>query len=157
VFTYFAYGANVDPGRMSQRIPGAALLGPARLDDYAVEFTIRDREWGGGVLNIRPEPGSSVYGVVYQGSDEAFAALDTYQGEASLMAKEHVTVVGPAGPADAVTYRVASMANYVRPTDSYLRHMTNALSAAGLPEEAVESLLNADRFGRSDRGPSIVS
>ena len=154
---YFAYGANIDPARMSVRIPGAVTVGPAYLDQYGVEFTIRDREWGGGVLNIRPNPGSHVWGMLYDVPDEQFAVLDTGQGDASMFGTEHVTVHGPQGPVNAVTYRVVRVENHVRATDAYLRHITQAMADQGLPDEAVEAVRDADRFGRSSSGPSIVS
>lgn len=152
---YFAYGANVDPERMTSRVPEASLVGPGYVEGFGVEFTIRDRGWGGGVLNAREEAGARLWGVLYEGPEEAFAVLDTFQGDAAMLVKADVTVVTDDGPVEAVTYRVVDIANYVRPSDRYLTHMTRAMRAQGLPPEAVDAVLAADRDGT--QGPSIVS
>jgi hypothetical protein len=41
---------------------------------------------------------------------------------------------------------VASHSAYVRPTQAYMRHLQKAISTQGLPKEAEELLLRADRF-----------
>ena len=124
---YFAYGANIDHERMSSRVPEAVVVGPGYVDRFGVEFTIRDREWGGGVLNAREVPEGRLWGVVYE------------------------------GPVEAITYRVIPIANYVRPSDRYLTHISRAMKAQGLPPEAIEAVLAADRDAGESAGPSIVS
>ena len=154
---YFAYGANIDPERMASRVPGAAVVGPAYVDGLALEFTIRDREWGGGALNAREEAGSRVWGLLYEGPEDAFAVLDTFQGDASMLEKATVTAVRPEGPVEAVTYRLLQLANYVRPSDRYLSHLVRAMKAQGLPDEAVQAVRDADSDGGASSGPSISS
>jgi hypothetical protein len=154
---YFAYGANIDPDRMSTRVPEAVVVGPGHVERFGVEFTIRDREWGGGVLNAREDPDSVLWGLLYEGPDEAFAVLDTFVGDSALMEKAEVTVVTSAGPVEAFTYRVIPIANYVRPSDRYLTHLSRAMTAQGLPPEALAAVLAADRDAGETQGPSIVS
>lgn len=157
MLTYFAYGANIDASRMARRVPGARSAGLGRLDDFALEFTIRDREWGGGVANIRPTPGGRVYGVLWRGRDTAFSVLDTYQGDETAQRRETVKVEGPDGMVEAFTYRVDHIANHVRPTALYLAHLRRAMAEQGFPNEAFEALLQAERLGPTETGPSIVS
>jgi hypothetical protein len=154
---YFAYGANIDPDRMASRVPGVTALGPAQLTGFTLELTIRDREWGGGVANIRPDPGGRVWGMLWEGPDEVFAVLDTYQGDASSARKESVTVDGPDGEVEAFTFRVHQIANFVRPTALYLAHMRRAMRRLGFPNDAFEALIQAERLGPTETGPSIVS
>jgi hypothetical protein len=154
---FFAYGANIDPDRMATRVPEAVVVGPGHVERFGVEFTIRDREWGGGVLNARENPDSVLWGLLYEGPDEAFAVLDTFVGDSALMEKAEVTVVTGAGPVEAFTYRVIPIANYVRPSDRYLTHLSRAMAAQGLPPEALAAVLAADRDAGETQGPSIVS
>jgi hypothetical protein len=154
---YFAYGANIDPDRMAGRVPEAVVVGPGHVERFGVEFTIRDREWGGGVLNAREDPDSVLWGVLYEGPAEAFAVLDTFVGDSAQLEKAEVTVVTDAGSVAAVTYRVIPIANYVRPSDRYLTHVSRAMKAQGLPPEAIEAVLAADRDAGLGHGPSIVS
>jgi gamma-glutamylcyclotransferase (GGCT)/AIG2-like uncharacterized protein YtfP len=157
VRTYFAYGANIDPDRMATRVPQAHSLGPARLDGYRLEFTLRDRDWGGGVVNIAPDAEGSVWGVLWQAPDETFAVLETYQGDTSAQRRETVTCAGADGPVEAFTYRVDQVANHVRPTALYLAHLRRAMTRQGFPGAAFEALLRAERLGPTETGPSIVS
>jgi len=154
---YFAYGANIDPERMVLRVPEATVVGPAYVEGLALEFTIRDREWGGGALNAREEAGSRVWGLLYEGPTEAFAVLDTFRGDASMLEKATVVAHGPDGPVEAVTYRLLQLANYVRPSDRYLSHLVRAMKAQGLPDEAVQAVRDADSDSGESSGPSISS
>jgi len=154
---YFAYGANIDPERMAARVPEAVVVGPGRVERFGVEVTIRDREWGGGVLNAREDPDATLWGLLYEGPEEAFAVLDTFQGDEALLEKATVTVLTDSGPVEAITYRVIPVANYVRPSDRYLSHLTRSMRAQGLPPEAVQAVLDADRDAGQSHGPSIVS
>jgi hypothetical protein len=154
---YFAYGANIDPARMTSRVPEAVVVGPGHVERFRVEFTIRDREWGGGVLNAREDAGSVLWGVLYEGPEEAFSVLDTFVGDSALLEKAEVTVQTSEGPVEAITYRVIPLANYVRPSDRYLTHLSRAMKAQGLPPEAMEAVMAADRDAGETQGPSIVS
>jgi len=154
---YFAYGANIDPDRMTARVRGVRAVGPATLDGYALEFTIRDRHWGGGVANIRPETGGRVWGMLWQGPDKAFSVLDTFRGDESSLRREMVTVDCADGPVEAFTFRVHQIANFVRPTALYMSHLRRSMKRQGFPNEAFEALLLAERLGPTETGPSIVS
>lgn len=154
---YFAYGANIDPDRMALRVPGVEALGPATLAGYTLEFTIRDREWGGGVANIRPHETGRVWGMLWQGEDEAFAVLDTYRGDESSLRRETVTVDAGGEPTEAFTFRVHQIANFVRPTALYLAHMRRAMRRLDFPNDAFETLIQAEHLGPTETGPSIVS
>jgi len=154
---YFAYGANIDPDRMSARVKGVRGLGPGHLDGFRLEFTLRDRDWGGGVANIRPEPGGRVWGMLWLASDKAFSVLETYQGDQSSWRREPVQVQGVDGPVDAFTFRVDRIANFVRPTALYLSHLRRAMKKQDFPNEAFEALIQAERAGPTQTGPSIVS
>jgi hypothetical protein len=154
---YFAYGANIDSTRMTSRVPGVRALGPGRLDGWALEITLRDRDWGGGVLNIRPEPGGRVWGLLWEGPAESFDVLATYQGDASAQRTETVEVNGPEGVVEAMTFRVDRVANHVRPTALYLAHLRRAMRAHEFPNDAFEALIRAEQLGPTETGPSIVS
>jgi hypothetical protein len=160
---YFAYGANIDPDRMAARVPGVGLVGPGSVPGWQLEFTVRDREWGGGVANIRPAPGGRVWGVVWEADDEAFAVLDTYRGDAGGQRREPLDVDlaeatdGDADPVPAFTFRVHQIANYVKPTALYVAHLRRAMRRLDFPNDAFEALLAAERIGPTETGPSIVS
>ena len=76
---YFAYGSNLDPHQMSHRCPGATVVGLAELRDHKLTFPLTSHDWGGGVASVGVAHGSSVWGVVYELTDEHLASLDRYE------------------------------------------------------------------------------
>jgi len=76
---YFAYGSNLDPVQMADRCPGATVVGLAELREHRLAFPLTSHDWGGGVASVAVAHSSSVWGVVYELSDENLAALDRYE------------------------------------------------------------------------------
>jgi hypothetical protein len=70
---HFAYGSNMSSALMRRRCPGAAPLGPARLDGW--RFVIM-RE---GYASIAPVLGAAVHGVLWRLSPRDLAALNAYE------------------------------------------------------------------------------
>lgn len=77
---YFAYGSNLDPEQMKRRCPGHTVVGLAALHEHRLAFPLTSHDWGGGVASVVPSHGTSVWGVVYDLTDEDLAALDRYEG-----------------------------------------------------------------------------
>jgi len=59
---YFAYGSNLHVGQFKRRCPGAVVVGRARLPDHQLAFTRYSRNERGGVADIVPQSGASVWG-----------------------------------------------------------------------------------------------
>ena len=142
---FFAYGANMDPALMEERVPGARLVGPARLDGFRLEFSVYSTKWNGGAANLELDPASHVWGVVWELPDGGMKGLDSYQGHPIFFRREQVSVIGPEGPFVAFTYRVAHQNAYIRPTDAYLARLRSAIRIHGLPPEALDMLDEAAR------------
>src|SRR5262245_18836472 len=77
---YFAYGSNLDPAQIRERAPGHRVVGMAALRDHSLEFPLYSPNWGGGVASVRPHRGDTVWGIVYDVTDEDFATLDRHEG-----------------------------------------------------------------------------
>ena len=77
---YFAYGSNLDPEQMQRRCPGHRVVGLAELREHKLTFPIHSHDWQGGVASVGVAHGDAVWGVVYDLSDDALAALDAYEG-----------------------------------------------------------------------------
>jgi gamma-glutamylcyclotransferase (GGCT)/AIG2-like uncharacterized protein YtfP len=151
---YFAYGSNMDPAQMEQRIPGARALGPARLNGFALTFSVYSKRWEGGAANIQLDPKGHVWGVLWDIPDAGADQLDAYEGHPVFFRREEVSVLGPEGPAVAWTYRVAHQeGTYIRPTDEYLRHVHAGIRIHGLPPEALDMM---DRAARPPK-PTITT
>lgn len=76
---YFAYNARIAPDQMAATAPGADFRFIAHLPEWGLVFPISDGSWGGALPVIAPEPGSTVWGAVYELDKKDYAALDAVE------------------------------------------------------------------------------
>jgi len=77
---YFAYGSNLHPLRLKQRIASAQLVGTGTIPGYELCFAKRGQD-ASGKGHIKPISHSGkVYGAVYQLNAEYKAELDNFEG-----------------------------------------------------------------------------
>ena len=76
---YFAYGANLDPKRFEKYGMNATPIGPARLDNYTLKFTLPCEYVGKGYASIEPDGGKAVWGFLYQLDRYAFLLLEAME------------------------------------------------------------------------------
>jgi hypothetical protein len=69
---YFAYGANMHPGHMSWRCPGAQAQGAFVLRDWELKFYSH--------ATIEPRPGATVAGVLWEITEACEQSLDAFEG-----------------------------------------------------------------------------
>jgi gamma-glutamylcyclotransferase (GGCT)/AIG2-like uncharacterized protein YtfP len=143
---YFAYGSNLNPRQMGERCPGHRVVGRASLADYALRFRGYGRDWAGAVGTVEPEPGSTVWGAVFEVTPAHYATLDEYEGydgpgEASnLYERVPVTVdLEGAGATSCLTYVIRPDAEGL-PSRAYLDAILAGLRHHALPAEYVEEL-----------------
>jgi Gamma-glutamyl cyclotransferase, AIG2-like len=149
---YFAYGANMDPRHMHERVPGALAIGPGRLDGFGLAFNVYSTEWEGGAANLELDPAEHVWGVQWEVPEEELSGLDAFQGHPTFFRREEIVVHVGGEQEEAFTFRVAHQENaFVRPTDEYVHRLYSAIRTQGLPPEALEIVERAARPPR----PSI--
>ncbi len=71
---YFAYNANIAPDRIGTIAPGASFEFIAHLPEWKMEFTILNGS--GGLPNVRPLPGNTVWGAIFSVPDDQLGAID---------------------------------------------------------------------------------
>ncbi len=71
---YFAYNANIAPGRIGAIAPAASFEFIAHLPEWKMEFTILNGS--GGLPNVRPLPGNTVWGAIFLVPDKELLAID---------------------------------------------------------------------------------
>ena len=69
---YFAYGANMHPGQMEWRCPGAQAQGAFVLRDWELQFYSH--------ATIEPRRGAQVAGVLWEITSDCEASLDAFEG-----------------------------------------------------------------------------
>ena len=126
----------MDPGQLDERCPGAVLVGPAVLPDHRI-FVTRD-----GWASVRAEAGGSVYGVVWELTDQDLAALDAYEDTAGGVYRrqtKQVKRLAQAESLDVLVY-VAAEAASGPPGAGYLEGVVAAARHHRLPEPYVTEL-----------------
>ena len=124
---YFAYASNMHPDQMQARAPAAVFVTRARLPDHTLTFPRRSDYWEGGVASFVPATGQSVWGVVYEITEQDKAGLDQYEGvRQGAYDTATVEVVDEVGRAVKVmTYKATAHGNY-RPSPKYVTHILDA-------------------------------
>ena len=127
-FRYFAYGSNMWVPHLRSRCPSARLVGTGRLDGWATVYDKPSTD-GSAKLNIRPEPGGTVTGVVFDIDDDDRPALDAAEPSYT--------------PIDAgelgLTYVYDGRPSEARPYDWYVALVKAGAESHGLEGPTVES------------------
>ncbi len=129
---YFAYGSNMNPGRMEARGMQVLDACPGRLPGYRLVFDKRaaDRD-GISYANIRWSPGAVVEGVLYRLVDHGeIARMDAFEGTPRLYSREIFNIVSAGRPQPAWVYVAnrAMLTEGLRPADWYLEHLLQGRS-----------------------------
>lgn len=157
-FLYFAYGSNLDQGRLHQHAPGARLVSTARLADHRLAFSIESkRSWLGGVGDIVESPGDEVWGALWIIDPEHSRALDEQEGvfrDPPAYRRVIVEVSTPAG--DVVrcrSYRVvAPDPEGFLPSPAYRDTILGGARSLGLPPDYLRRLEAIPHNGRAGGG-----
>lgn len=149
---YFAYGSNLDPQQMAERCPGHKVVGMGAVHDHRLAFPLTSHDWGGGVASIVPSHGATVWGVVYDLSDEHLATLDRYEsfrgpGDQHNLYERQSVFVDLTRPDDGSIPRrlrahcyFAISSNPAPPSQRYLDAILAGARHHRLPEEYVTAL-----------------
>jgi gamma-glutamylcyclotransferase (GGCT)/AIG2-like uncharacterized protein YtfP len=148
---YFAYGSNLDPEQMRSRCPSSHVAGLASLRDHRLIFPLPSDRWGGGVSSVQPAHGPTVWGVLYELTDEDLVALDGFEGyhgagAVNVYDREQVSVDLTRPDDGSIPRRVRAwiyIARPIRPTPPSRRYLDAILRGARhhrLPDEYVSAL-----------------
>ncbi len=78
---YFAYNARISPEKMAEAAPDAEFQFIAHLPEWGLGFPISDETWGGSLPAITPQPGSTVWGAVYEVQKSDLSSLDVVESK----------------------------------------------------------------------------
>jgi hypothetical protein len=142
---YFAYGSNMDPAQMRQRCPSARFVAIAKLPDHRLAFTRHARDRGCGTCDGIPEPGRSIWGVVFEVTEADLGCLDASEGyrpTGALSENAYVRKQGkvcrdgkPDEPLVVWLYFANRQPNPPLPNAAYKRQLVEGASYWRLPEE----------------------
>ncbi len=90
---YFAYGSNLHPVRLLERVPSAQLLGVIELGHHRLAFQKRGSDESGKCNLVQTgRESDGVYGAIYQIDSPHKQALDTFEGNGDGYLDDHLTV-----------------------------------------------------------------
>ena len=140
---YLAYGSNLHPLRLVERVPSARLVGTTRLDGYQVVFIKRSHDGSSKAnLLLTQEAHHTAYAAVYEMAAKEKTVLDAIEGvgEGYDECELQVSVKGEA--LDVFTYVAATThsAPGLAPYDWYHTLVMVGASHHGFPVEYVETL-----------------
>lgn len=139
---YFAYGSNMDPSRMAQRICRSIKGRRALLNGWSLAFDKVGSADGEGFANIHPFPEKSVWGVLYEITEKELLALDHFEGvPRGEYRRERVRVdTEELGNVEAVVYVSTRCAEKLKPRAKYLRYLLRGAKEHGIPENYIKLL-----------------
>ncbi len=149
---YFAYASNLDPDQMQSRCPGAIVVGLAALRDHRLVFPLYSNSWGGGVSSFQPAHGDTVWGLLFEVSEEHIRALDVFEGyrgpgdQHNVYDRDQVTVELVRSDDGSIPRRVRASAYVARPSNPsppsrrYLDTILRGARHHRLPEEYIAKL-----------------
>lgn len=129
-FRYFAYGSNLWPPQLRGRCPSATPLRTGVLKDWSVTYDKPSRD-GSAKLNIRPQPGARVHGVVYEVEDGERQYLDEAE---PLYTPVDVEVDGER----LLSYSYEGEPYHALPYDWYVETSVLGAASHGLPTKGLE-------------------
>ena len=134
---YFAYNARIAPDAMAEAAPGAEFQFIAHLPEWGLDFPIADTGWNGTLPAIKPEPGSTVWGAVYEIGKADLAKLNAVES-AESRSSETVEAMDRTGKRHQVLVHLLdgsrpSNGNGSRPSSEYLQLMVKGSRHWNLP------------------------
>ncbi|WP_438332343.1 gamma-glutamylcyclotransferase family protein [Burkholderia pseudomallei] len=85
---YVAYGSNLHPLRLIERVPSARELGVVELPGYQLTFHKRSID-GSGKCHLHSEQKDKVYGVLYEFDSGEKQRLDELEGRGQGYSEQH--------------------------------------------------------------------
>lgn len=90
---YLAYGSNLHPVRLNERVPSALAIGVVELPGYSLAFHKRsDDDSGKCLLYIAQRDSDKTYGVLYEFDASQKPALDDAEGKGKGYFEQQVSV-----------------------------------------------------------------
>jgi len=141
----FAYGSNLnatDLGRYTAE-RGLAAMYPKKvcnacLHDWCACWTAYSKRRNSGVLNIEPAKGQTVWGTVFDLTDDELVIFDRKEGHPKHYLRKPVTVTAADGRSlEVETYVAPSRTDFFFPNQGYLTVVVEGMKEQGLPEDYI--------------------
>ncbi len=150
-YRYAAYGSNLHPIRLQNRVPSAQLLGATHLDGYELRFHKVGWRDGSGKCNIVPNE-KKVYLAIFEILEVERTTLDELEGVGSGYSTAEIQIDG-FGACSIYVADQGAIDEFVRPMDWYKEMVLLGCAANEFPEfymRAIETI-SATEDSNEDR------
>ncbi len=138
---YFAFGSNMNHNQMRHRCKDSKYISSGVLERFRFVYDGNSTRWKGAVGNIVPSKGDSVFGALFEVTEEDLDALDEYEGYPTRYQKIEVPVVSKdRGELRAFAY-FREGEKEGAPSDEYLSTVLQGARDCGLPDQYVQKYL----------------
>ena len=152
---YLAYGSNLHPVRLIERVPSARLLGPVELPGYSVTFHKRSTDHS-GKCNLAEDADVIAHGALYELDHRDLAALNEAEGVGNGYLGQLMQVTLNAAVFTPLVYIAASthVDSRLSPYDWSREMVLCGARYHGFPETYVARLAQIQALPDPDRGRS---
>lgn len=150
---YAAYGSNLHPARLAERLPSARLLGTGQLQDWSLRFHKRSRD-ASGKCNIVPGREGACFAIFDISRDDK-SVLDRIEGVGSGYAAASL-IIPPFGECATYIAEASHVDDALRPYDWYRQLVLAGANYHGFPDDYIARIERVQAVGDPDaeRGAS---
>ena len=157
---YFAYGSNMNPEIFKTYCPTAIAITHIRLKGYRLAFTRKSQKWDGGVADLVESKYFSVWGVIYEITDESeIEHLDKKEGLGRAYKKEILNKVKhqDGSDYDFFTYTVIEKSSEeILPSQKYIDAIITGATSHKLPESYLNFLVHIKKLTSLSKGFLVI-
>lgn len=147
-----AYGSNLHPGRLRQRVPSAAFVGTSFLPGYSLRFHKRGRKDRSGKCNI-VAGSSGVFAAVFEIAETERAYLDRCEGLGYGYNCQEIQIP-EYGACSTYVADPCAIDDALRPVDWYKEYVLRGARFHGFPPDYIATLESVTASADSNRSRS---
>ncbi len=138
---YFAYTAHIAPERMNALIPEATFRFIAHLPETRLIFPVKDAVWDGGLPSVKPQPGNTVWGAVFELPTAGLSRLNAAERDEMRVPTDEFKAVDREGRSHPVVTHIHGVADDDHsPSRAYMELVVAGARHWGLPTGWVAGL-----------------
>ena len=137
---YFAYGSNMDPTQLRERVGEVGRGVTGILNRYELRFNKRSVHDEYGRANLIVDPRATTEGVLFELTDEQFTQMDRKEGSGYQRHDIAVQVGGNTRKAQTYFATAEFVVDGLHPSNEYLGHILDGAHEHRLSEAYIEKI-----------------
>ena len=138
---YFAYGSNLDPSQMKDRVGGWISSERVRVEGYKLVFNVWSKEkWHGWAANLKKTDSieDTSYGVMYEITNQQLVTMAGWEGKDIVPMSISVKKENNRRQNDVKIFIWTKEEPSHEPTDAYKKAIITGLKQHGYEQEIIE-------------------